>query len=328
MTGGVQEANGMRVAEQLLRANGVIPPDEVWVHGMWTPRVWKECLGALRAGRPLVRMTHGSLSPIYLERQSKWKKRLVSPIERALFARTARVVVTGPWEEEWCRRWGIKCPIQTVDLKHFFNFPQPPRGLSPQKTGGQTPQEARGQSPQEVRGQTPQVHGDSPQKDMGTVPETPKPRNSETPRDPTGTVPETSKLRNPETSKPLGGQSPRLKVLYLGRIHPLKGVDVLREAVEGLDVDLRVESEVFGEEKERALEWCDVLVLPSMSENFGFVVAEALMHGKRAVATDGAPAWENQEGVAYVRGYRDAPHDEQIRLLREALKCEIMGGAR
>ncbi|MBR6734285.1 MAG: glycosyltransferase [Kiritimatiellae bacterium] len=254
MTGGVQEANGMRVAEELLRANGVIPPDEVWVHGMWTPRVWKECLGALRAGRPLVRMTHGSLSPIYLERQSKWKKRLVSPIERALFARTARVVVTGPWEEEWCRRWGVKCPIQTVNLKQFFNLPQPP-------------QEAR-------------------------------------------------------------GQSPRLKVLYLGRIHPLKGVDVLKEAVEGLDVDLRVESEVFGEEKERALGWCEVLVLPSMSENFGFVVAEALMHGKRVVATDGAPAWENQEGVAYVRGYRDAPHGEQVRLLREALKCEIMEGVR
>ena len=162
MTGGVQEANGMRVAEELLRANGVIPPDEVWVHGMWTPRVWKECLCALRAGRPLVRMTHGSLSPIYLERQSKWKKRLVSPIERALFARTARVVVTGPWEEEWCRRWGIKCPIQIVNLKKFFNFPQPLRGLSPQKTGEQSPQEARGQSPQ--------VYGDSPQKDMGTVP--------------------------------------------------------------------------------------------------------------------------------------------------------------
>ena len=310
MTGGVQEANGMRVAEELLRANGVIPPDEVWVHGMWTPRVWKECLGALRAGRPLVRMTHGSLSPIYLERQSKWKKRLVSPIERALFARTARVVVTGPWEEEWCRRWGIKCPIQTVDLKHFFNFPQPPRGLSPQKTGGQTPQE--------VRGQTQQVHGDSPQKDMGTD---------------MGTVPKEVRGQSPQVygdrpHKEARGQSPRLKVLYLGRIHPLKGVDVLREAVEGLDIDLRVESEVFGEEKERALEWCDVLVLPSMSENFGFVVAEALMHGKRAVATDGAPAWENQEGVAYVRGYRDAPHDEQICLLREALKCEIMGGAR
>lgn len=312
MTGGVQEANGMRVAEELLRENGVIPPDEVWVHGMWTPRVWKECLGALRAGRPLVRMTHGSLSPIYLERQSKWKKRLVSPIERALFARTVRVVVTGPWEEEWCRRWGVKCPIQAVNLKQFFNLPQPPRGLSPQKTGGQTPQE--------VRGQSPQVYGDRPQKDMGTVPETPKPRSSETPRDPTGTV--------PETSKEARGQSPRLKVLYLGRIHPLKGVDVLKEAVEGLDVDLRVESEVFGEEKERALGWCEVLVLPSMSENFGFVVAEALMHGKRVVATDGAPAWENQEGVAYVRGYRDAPHGEQVRLLREALKCEIMEGAR
>lgn len=261
MTRGVQEANGMRVAEELLRANGVIPSGEVWVHGMWTPRVWKECLGALRKGRPLVRMTHGSLSPVYLERQSKWKKRLVSPIERALFARTARVVVTGPWEEEWCRRWGIECRIQTVDLRVFFNFPS----IS-----------------------------------TGTVPKFPRGQSPEFPR----------------------GQSPRMKVLYLGRIHPLKGVDVLREAVEGLDVELRVESEVFGEEKERALEWCDVLVLPSMSENFGFVVAEALMHGRRAVTTDGAPAWENQDGVAYVRGFRDAPYGEQVRLLREALERE------
>jgi glycosyltransferase involved in cell wall biosynthesis len=250
MSGERREANGMRAAEELLRANGMIPPDEVWVHGMWTPRVWKECLGALRAGRPLVRMTHGSLSPIYLERQSMWKKRLVSPIERILFAHSTRVVATGPWEEEWCRRWGLKCPIQIVDLKQFFSFPRFSRG-----------------------------------------------------------------------------QSPRLKVLYLGRIHPLKGVDVLKEAVEGLDIDLRVESTVFDGEKERALEWCDVLVLPSMSENFGFVVAEALMHGRRAVTTDGAPAWENQPGVAYVRGYRDAAHGEQVRLLREALEREIAGGA-
>ena len=297
MTGTVPEANGMRAAEELLRANGVIPPNETWVHGMWTPRVWKECLGALRAGRPLVRMTHGSLSPIYLERQSKWKKRLVSPIERALFARCERVVVTGPWEEEWCRRWGIKCPIKVIDLKSFFNFPKIPQGLSPEIQRGQSPHGVGGQTPQSPGGQTPQeTWGQSPYSG-GT--------------DPT------------EVGEEVGGLSPGLKVLYLGRIHPLKGVDVLKEAVEGLNVDLRVESAIFGEDKERALEWCDVLVLPSMSENFGFVVAEALMHGKRAVATDGAPAWENQDGVVYVRGYRDAPHGEQVRLLREALGHEL-----
>ena len=96
--------------------------DEVWVHGMWLPRVWGACRMALRAGKRLVRMTHGSLSPIYLERQSKWKKRLVSPVERHYFAKCDRVVVTGGWEEEWCRAWGLKGPFETVDLKGFFDF--------------------------------------------------------------------------------------------------------------------------------------------------------------------------------------------------------------
>lgn len=42
--------------------------DEVWVHGMWLPRVWGACRMALLADARLVRMTHGSLSSIYLER--------------------------------------------------------------------------------------------------------------------------------------------------------------------------------------------------------------------------------------------------------------------
>ena len=96
--------------------------DEVWVHGMWLPRVWGACRMALRTGKRLVRMTHGSLSPIYLERQSKWKKRLVSPIERHYFAKCDRVVVTGDWEEEWCRKWGLKGPFEMVDLKVFFDL--------------------------------------------------------------------------------------------------------------------------------------------------------------------------------------------------------------
>ena len=42
--------------------------DEVWVQGMWLPRVWGACRMALLADARLVRMTHGSLSSIYLER--------------------------------------------------------------------------------------------------------------------------------------------------------------------------------------------------------------------------------------------------------------------
>ena len=30
-------------------------------------------------------------------------------------------------------------------------------------------------------------------------------------------------------------------------------------------------------------QWCDVLVLPMLSENFGLVIADALEHGKRVI---------------------------------------------
>ena len=104
-----------------------------------------------------------------------------------------------------------------------------------------------------------------------------------------------------------------LHLLYLGRRHPLKGVEYLERAVG------EVNGSLVGEEKERAWEWCDVLVLPTLSENFGLVVAEALERGKRVVTTDGAPAWRGQSGVVYVEGFRDGTDDDRVRLLREAI---------
>ena len=47
----------------------------------------------------------------------------------------------------------------------------------------------------------------------------------------------------------------------------------------------------FGEELERVWEWCDVLVLPTLSGNFGLVVVEVSECGKRVITTDGAPVW-------------------------------------
>ena len=84
----------------------------------------------------------------------------------------------------------------------------------------------------------------------------------------------------------------KLHLLYLGRRHPLKGLEFLEAAVKGIEgVELRVVNNAFGEEKEKVWEWCDVLVLPTLSENFGLVIAEALERGKRVITTDGAPAW-------------------------------------
>ena len=230
--------------------------DEVWVHGMWLPRVWGACRMALRAGKRLVRMTHGSLSPIYLERQSKWKKRLVSPIERHYFTKCDRIVVTGDWEEEWCRAWGLKGPFETVDLKGFFDF---------------------------------------------------------------------SRVEHVERV-----EKGELHLLYLGRRHPLKGVEYLETAVKqikessaSLRLCVKYIYSAFGEEKEKVWDWCDVLVLPTHSENFGLVVAEALERGKRVITTDGAPVWGdgNTYGgrLIYLKGFRDGTNDVRVDLLKNAI---------
>jgi len=234
--------------------------DEVWVHGMWLPREWGSCRMALKAGAKLVRMTHGSLSPIYLERQSKWKKRFVTPLERHYFAKCDRIVVTGDWEEEWCRAWGLKGPFETVNLKRFF--------------------------------------------DLGC---------------------------EERADTEVGDE---LHLLYLGRRHPLKGLEYIEEAVRQIRNDsaqptslrlcFKTVSSAFGEEKEKVWDWCDVLVLPTLSENFGLVVAEALERGKRVITTDGAPAWGdgNDYGgrLIYLKGFRDGTDEMRIRLLKEAIE--------
>lgn len=121
-----------------------------------------------------------------------------------------------------------------------------------------------------------------------------------------------------------------LHLLFLGRRHPLKGVEFLEEAVRGIDgCELRIESAVFGEGKKALWAWCDALVLPTLSENFGLVVAEALEQGRRVVTTDGAPAWKGQPGVVFLEGYREGSREQRVRLLRDAIAglCGKRGGS-
>ena len=132
--------------------------------------------------------------------------------------------------------------------------------------------------------------------------------------------------RKQETGKPL-------HLLYLGRRHPLKGLEFLEEAVRQISSvphspcpvppQLKVVSNAFGEEKEKVWEWCDVLVLPTLSENFGLVVAEALERGKFVITTDGAPAWGNGNTyggrLVYLKGYLNGSREERISLLESAI---------
>lgn len=114
-------------------------------------------------------------------------------------------------------------------------------------------------------------------------------------------------------------------LLYLSRIHPTKGVDRLLQAwaqlqqhhpdwhlvvagrgesahvkeVHSLAGQLDLERVVFagplyGDQKSQAYFSADLFVLPTHSENFGMVVAEALAHGCPALVSRGAP-WAGLE---------------------------------
>ena len=139
---------------------------------------------------------------------------------------------------------------------------------------------------------------------------------------------------NLNPANPVNPVKKNLHLLYLGRQHPLKGLEFLEAAVKGIEgVELRVVSNAFGDEKERVWNWCDVLVLPTLSDNFGLVVAEALERGKRVITTDGAPAWEESlelrvgseiwsgyEGrLIYLKGYRDGTDEERVELLKRGI---------
>jgi glycosyltransferase involved in cell wall biosynthesis len=99
-------------------------------------------------------------------------------------------------------------------------------------------------------------------------------------------------------------------LLFLGRLHPKKGLDLLLPAFAGLrdksitlivagegEVEVliqkyQLESQVVrtgfvaGEEKQLLLQGADLLVLPSRHENFGLVVLEALAAGTPVLVSD------------------------------------------
>jgi len=116
-----------------------------------------------------------------------------------------------------------------------------------------------------------------------------------------------------------------IRLLYLGRLHPIKGLENLigsltlpgaknakltlagdgdsryRDKLEKLVLDNKLDrrvsflGHVSGDEKHNLFLNSDVCIMPSYTENFGMVVAEALAHGLPVIASKGTP-WSRVVG--------------------------------
>ena len=111
------------------------------------------------------------------------------------------------------------------------------------------------------------------------------------------------------------------KMVFLSRIHPKKGLEILLEAWRKCDTqswtleiagsgdetytakliesthdlnNVHFVGVKYGEDKWHFLRSADVLVLPTYSENFGIVIAESLAVGLPVITTKGTP-WEDLE---------------------------------
>jgi len=280
---------GGRVARSLSVAYGhefsrfltTFPADVVHVNGIWHPVFHWSARAARRSGAKVIIQPHGMLEPWSMAHQ-RVKKRLAWWLYQARdLALTDALVATSEDELLNLRRLGLRQPVALL-----------PNG----------------------------VH----------LPDAGAP--------------------NPERNVAMQVAARQRHMLFLSRLHPKKGVELLLEAwaalrppgwmltIAGtgdaaylaflseraqslqLGSEVRFVGELLGEAKWRAYRNADVFVLPTFSENFGVVVAEALAHGLPVITTKAAP-W-NSLGIHQCGWWIDVGRDPLIGALQQAISLD------
>ena len=173
-------------------------------------------------------------------------------------------------------------------------------------------------------------------------------------KQPVAVIPNGVDLPNTISSYPIKEVQSHSKynALFLSRIHPKKGLLNLVEAwarvcpdnwclriagpdegghlaevmqrvkTLGLETSIEYVGEVEGEVKDALFDSADLFILPSYSENFGVVVAEALAHGVPVITTRGTP-WEGllDHGCGW---WIDPTADALTETLRTATGIELI----
>ena len=261
--------------------------DVVHIHGIWQFPDWAAAAAARRVGVPYVITPHGSLQPARLKKSSLKKRISAVLADRAMLNQASCLHATAPDEADAFRRYGYRGPIALVA-----------NGITP--AGRIEPDGAA-------------IHDATFRRDF------------------------------PET------QGRRL-LLFLSRIEPIKGVTTLARAwaecarqfpdwhlvVVGPDERSHLQEvlailrdggvldrttitgPLYGDRKTAAYLASELFVLPTISENFGLVIGEALSHKLPVITTTGAP-WPGiaEHGCGW---WIDPSQHALVGTLREALR--------
>ncbi len=270
-----------RQIERLASAN-----DVVHIHGIWQFPDWTAAAAARKVGTPYVITPHGSLQPARL-RKSRLKKRVSSVLaDRAMLNQASCLHATAPDEADAFRLYGYRGPIAMI-----------PNGIT---AAGPIEPDRAALLAAAFRRDFPETQGRRLLLFLSRI-------------EPIKGV--TTLAR---AWAQCAGQFPDWHLVVVGpdeRSHLQEVLAILRDG--GVIDRTTITGPLYGDRKTAAYLASDLFVLPTVSENFGLVIGEALSHRLPVITTTGAP-WPGI--VEHGCGWWIAPsQDALVDTLREAL---------